>query len=154
MLEVLSEARAGLQTGRVFSPWEWSAREAFGLLAGAMREHVREWLGPGQSPIFARGRFGMRSEFRFPRATATLMTIILAAVVLTIEQARAIVTSLQRVNSPVGPIHPMEFTVWPVLLLVRVGACVAGAVGWAVLFLLHRSGVQRLGDFDASAQSS
>lgn len=41
MLAVLSESRAGLQTGPVFSRWQWSAGEAFGLLAGAMREYVR-----------------------------------------------------------------------------------------------------------------
>jgi len=30
---------------------------------------------------------------------------------------------------------------------------VAGAIGWAILFALHRSGVHRLGDIDSPAQS-
>lgn len=81
------------------------------------------------------------------------MTIILAAVVLAIDQARVIVTSLQHVNPSAVPIHTLQFTVWPVLLLVPVGAALAGAAGWIVLFVLHRSGVQKFADYDPATRS-
>src|SRR6266576_6555723 len=69
-------------------------RELQGLLAGALCEHLRTITGSHYpSPIFSR-RLSMRSEFRFPKATVTLMTIILAAVVMAIEKATAIQDSI------------------------------------------------------------
>lgn len=84
----------------------------------------------------------MRSEFRFPKATVALMTIILAAVVWTIEKAKAISASVPHTSQQVGPIS-VQFTIVPTLVLVLIIAGTAGAIGWAVLFALRRSGVQR-----------
>ena len=65
----------------------------------------------------------MRSEFRFPKATATLMTIILAAVVMAIEKATAIQNSILPSSPPVGPTQPAHFTFLPTLLLILSLAC-------------------------------
>jgi hypothetical protein len=128
-------------------------REVHGLLAGALKEHVRSFTGSyGPSPLFAR-RLAMRSEFRFPKATVTLMVIILAAVVMAIEKATAISASVPRTSPHVGPIQPEHFTLFPTLLLIVSFACVAGALGWAILFALHRSGVHRLADFDPAPRT-
>jgi hypothetical protein len=125
-------------------------REVQGLLAGALGEHLRNIAGsPRSSPIFSR-RLSMRSEFRFPKATATLMTIILAAVVMAIEKATAIQNSVPPSSPRVGPIQPAHFTLLPTLLLILSFACLGGIVGWGILFALHRSGTQRLADFDPS----
>ncbi len=85
----------------------------------------------------------MRSEFRFPKATVALMTVILAAVVFTIEKAKAISASVPHANLPVGPIQ-VQFTIVPTLLVVLIGTAVAGVIGWTILFAMHRSGVQQL----------
>ena len=86
----------------------------------------------------------MRSEFRFPKATGWLMTLILAAVVMAIEKAKAIQASIPEAHPQVGPIQPEQFTFLTSVALLFVCGCVVGAVGWAVLFALRRSGVQRL----------
>ena len=93
----------------------------------------------------------MRSEFRFPKATVALMTIILLAVIMTIEKAKAISESVPHANPPVGPIQPAYITIVPTFLIVFAGVCVCGALLWAVLFAFHLSGVQRLSDLDPSA---
>ena len=93
----------------------------------------------------------MRSEFRFPKATVMLMAIILGAVTVAIDKARAIQASIPYANPHVGPIQPLQFTVLPSLLLILVGACIAGAIGWAIVFALHRSGVHRLSEIDPSS---
>ena len=94
----------------------------------------------------------MRSEFRFPKATVTLMTIILAAVVMAIEKATAIQNSVPPSSQHVGPIQPAHFTFLPTLLLILSFGCISGLLGWAILFALHRSGAQRLADFDPSRE--
>src|SRR5258705_13585227 len=120
-------------------------REVQGLLTGAVREHLRTTRYP--SPIFSR-RLSMRSESRFPKATVTLMTIILAAVVMAIEKATAIQNSVPPSSPHVGPIQPAHFTFLPTLLLILSCPCLVGILGWAVLFALPPSGARRLADFD------
>jgi hypothetical protein len=88
----------------------------------------------------------VRSEFRFPKTTAVLMTIILAGVVVAIERGEAIQASLQAVNPPIGPIQPARFTLLPVIALMFVFVYAAGVIGWAILFAMRRSGVHRLAE--------
>jgi hypothetical protein len=130
-------------------------REVQGLLAGALREHLRTITGSHypSMPIFSR-RLSMHSEFRFPKATVTLMTIILAAVVMAIEKATAIQNSIPPSSPHVGPIQPTHFTFLPTLILILLFACLVGILGWVILFALHRSGAQRLADFDPSRERS
>ena len=94
----------------------------------------------------------MHSEFRFPKATALLMTLILAGTVLTIEKAQAIRASVPDVNPPVGPIQPEHFTFLPIVLLMFAAAYAAGLIGWAILFALKRSGIHRLSGMQDSAK--
>ena len=146
--EVQSEAaKQGMAARNLF----W-LREVQGLLAGALREHLRTITGSHCPPPIVSRRLSMRSEFRFPKATATLMTIILAAVVMAIEKATAIQNSILPSSPPVGPIQPAHFTFLPTLLLILSLACLVGILGWVILFGLHRSGAQRLADFDPSRE--
>jgi len=147
MLAVLSDVHAEVQRKRLVTRVILYAREASGLFLGALQEQMR-MIFPSQG--FQR-RLTMRSEFRFPKATVALMTIILLAVIMTIEKAKAISESVPHANPPVGPIQPAYITIVPTFLIVFAGVCVCGALLWAVLFAFHRSGVQRLSDLDPSA---
>lgn len=144
MLTVLDEVCSDAQQRGLWASAVSCARESVGLLRGALLEHARKILFPQGLPMFLPGRFAMRSEFRFPKTTVTLMTIILIAVVMTIEKAKAISASLPHTGQTVGPIQPETFSTVTTLLTVLAGACVAGFIVWAVLFALQRSGVQRL----------
>jgi len=115
----------------------FQVRETTGLLLGALQEHLRE---------FSMRRFAMRTEFRFPKSTAVLMTIILAGVVLAIDKGKAIQASLPAVNPNIGPIQPAQHTFLPVVALVFLFFYAAGLVGWAILFALRRSGTHRLAE--------
>lgn len=94
----------------------------------------------------------MRSEFRFPKATAPLMAIILLVVIMAIEKATAISASVPHTGQAVGPIQPAHFTIVPTFLIILAAVCVIAGLSWLVLFALHRSGTQRLAQLDPSAQ--
>jgi hypothetical protein len=120
-------------------------REFAGLLHGALQEHSR--VMTGSHLLFPPRRFTMRSEFRFPKATPILMTIILAGVILTIEKATAIEESLPLAYpEQLPPIHPEHFTFFPAMAAIFLSAYAAAVIGWAVLFALRRSGVHRLSE--------
>jgi hypothetical protein len=119
-----------------------AARESAGLLRGALKEHFRALTGSDPLRVVPR-RISMRSEFRFPKTTVALMTIILVAVIVAIEKAKALSESIPPSSTPVGPIHPEYVGVVPAFLMAVGGACVIGLLGWAVLFSLRRSGIHR-----------
>jgi hypothetical protein len=155
MLAVFRAAQTEAWKKDTFMRTRFCAREITGLVAGALSEHVRTIAGFDRPPLIFSRRFNMRSEFRFPKITVTLMTIILAGVVLAIEKATAIEASVPDFYQHVGPIQPAHFTFLPTMLVILGGACLAGAIGWAILFALHRSGLHRLAEFDpASHQGS
>lgn len=159
ILDVLSEVEAETRSKNTPARVLSSMHEAGGLLYGAMREHLwsitgsqgRRRLSPMFTPRFLSRRSTMRSEFRFPKSTVALMAVILAAVMLAIEKARAISLSIPHANPPVGPIHPTQTMIVQVLLATLVWAIGAGAIGWAILFALRRSGLQRISDVNVSA---
>ena len=68
----------------------------------------------------------------------------LAGVVLAIQRADAIRASVSDLNPPVVTIQPAHQTFLPTFALMFLGVYLAGALGWAVLFALRRSGVHRL----------
>jgi hypothetical protein len=154
MMEVLAEVEAETRKKSALARASCEAHETCGLLYGALREHFRSITGSHErsrfSFMFLSRRFAMRSEFRFPKATVALMTVILAAVVFTIEKAKAISASVPHANLPVGPIQA-QFTIVPTLLVVLIGTAVAGVIGWAILFAMHRSGVHQLSAVNPSA---
>ena len=152
MLEVLCEVQAEIRKKSALERAGCAWREAQGLLVGALEEHWRRFMGPYErarlSPF--EGRFVMRSEFRFPKATVGLMLVILAAVMFTIEKAKAISASIPHANPPVGHIHPSQLEILPTLLLAMLSAVGAGVLGWAILFALRRSGIQQLSEMNPS----
>ncbi len=157
MMEVLSEVQAVTRNRSALSRILSGGHEAGGLLYGALREHFRSITGPYDgrmlSSMFLSRRFTMRSEFRFPKATVALMTIILAAVTFTIEKAKAISASVPHANPPVGLIQPTQITIVPTLLVVLLSAVAAGVLGWGILFALRRSGVHHLAEMNPSADA-
>ncbi len=151
MTEVFCAARAEIERRGAMTRGLFWLRELRGLVRGAIDEHIRLLTGSHSWQWLPTRRFTMHSEFRFPKATAILMALILAATVLAIEKARAISASLPYTNPPVGPIHPAHSTfLQPVALLFAV-AYAAGLLGWAILFALKRSGVDRLAGIQNSA---
>ena len=149
MLTVLTAIRADIGRKGPRAQVVAYLREVEGLLSGALREHLRLLCLPQGFSFYTR-RFSMRSEFRFPKSTVALMTLILAAVVMTIEKAKAISASVPHGNPPVGPIQPEHFATVSTLLVLLGGMAVAGALVSVVQFALHRSGIQRLSALDPS----
>jgi hypothetical protein len=155
MMDVLSEVQTETRKKSVLAQVWCGAQEAGGLLHGALHEHLRSITGSydrGLLPsLFSARRFAMRSEFRFPKATVGLMVVILAAVMLTIEKARAISLSIPHANPPVGPIQSTQAAILQILLATLVWAIVSGAIGWSILYVLRRTGVQQLSGMSPSS---
>jgi len=148
MLAVLAEVQRDVRKKSVWTRTATSVRESVGLLHGALLEHYRAVTGSnGFSPS---RRTHMRSEFRFPKATPVLMTLILLAILMAIDKARSIQFSGPYPSPQVGPLKPAELTIVPALLIVLVAASVAGLIGWAIVFALRRSGTHRLAGMNPS----
>ena len=105
-------------------------REVLGVLTGALHTqlHYYDW-----SPF---RRFHMRSDFRFPRTTQVLMTLVLVAVIFAIKRGQAIVVDA---NGPENWTAVLLWVLWVFALL-----CALGSGGYAILFALRRSGLNRL----------
>jgi|SRR5208283_3222295 len=144
MSAVLRERQNEIATRGAMARWISNGREIGGLLRGAAQEHVRAATGLYSWEEFPIRRIRMRTEFRFPKATPVLMTVILVAVVMAIEKARAIQLSVPPSHQQVPPIQSANFTVLPSFVLLLVMGCVAGAIAWAVAYAMRRSGLQRL----------
>jgi hypothetical protein len=153
MIEVFRELQAEAAAKGRFAWSLFCAGEIAGVVAGALRERLYGLGGEDIWILFSNRRFRMRTEFRFPKTTAVLMTIILAGVVLAIEKGEAIEGSLPYANPPVGPIHPVHSTLLPGIVMGFALFYVAGLIGWAILFAMHRSGVHRLDETSAKSGS-
>jgi hypothetical protein len=146
MVTVFSDVKSELSQQKTKARAAFYIRESSGMLAGALREHLRSRLTRSLMPFPAPRRFNMHTEFRFPKTTAVLMTIILAGVVLAIRKGEAIEASLPHVNPPLAPIVPTHSTLLPGIVWGLALFYAAGLLGWAILYALHRSGVHRLSD--------
>jgi len=147
MTAVFLEAHAEAAKRGVITQAMFGVRELGGLLRGALREHLRSITGSYGSTLFSTRRLSMHSEFRFPKATVSLMAIILVGILLTIDKAKSIAASVSYSRPNVGPIHAaQQLMLLPALLIILTGACVVGVVAWAILFALQRSGLHRLSD--------
>jgi hypothetical protein len=144
MTEVFGELRAEATKKGALALAIFYSREAAGLVCGALPEHVRAFAGSQQCLPLPIRRCTMHNQFRFPKSTAVLMTIILAGVVVAIERARAIQASLPHVNPNIGPIQPAQHTFLPGIVLLLAFFYAAGLIGWAILFAVRRSGLHRL----------
>ena len=96
----------------------------------------------------------MHSDFRFRKATVTLLGLILLAVSLAIQKAKDIQASIAYANPQAGPIHAtQQLALFATLFFVLASACIIGLLGWVILFVLRRSGSHRLSDVDTSNRS-
>jgi len=138
MVAVFRDAHADVSAEKLKERISFRVRETAGLLAGAVREHLRTITGSYQSISF-RG-FNVRPEFRFPRSTVILMPIIFGGVILVIEKANTIQVKYAASAGSVWPSLPW-FLAFALLL-----TCAAAMLGWGILFALGRTGVQRLAD--------
>lgn len=145
MIEVFRDIQRDSASQNAFTRGVFCLREMRGLLHGALREHARALGARFDLPLPMR-RFEMRSGFRFPKATAVLMTIILAGVVVAIERGEAIQRSLPDASPKLGPIQPAHFQFLPWILGMLAFFYAVGSIGWIILFALHRSGVHRLAE--------
>ena len=145
MLDVLAQVVAESSRKGLFARAVFACREVRGLLAGVMAEHLHARLGRYQwFHVVSSRRFNMRSEFRYPRATAPMMLVILGVILLVMYKARSIY--MHQGDTYWMPDLPLVFGV--ALLL----TCLAGVVGWLVLHSLHRSGVHRLSEAETWPQ--
>jgi len=124
----------------------FACREAFGLVGGALREHLRALHTDHNWLSFPIRRFTMHHEFRFPKSTPILMSLILAGIVLAIDKGNTIAASLPYTHPEIGPIQPVHHTFFTGLALLFGLFYVAGLIGWGIMHVLHRSGVHRLAD--------
>jgi hypothetical protein len=136
MIAVFSEAKHALRNEQLSQRLSFWARELTGLLCGALREQLYALLGTHSWIPFR--RFDMRPEFRFPRSTVFLMTLVLAGVVLAIEKATNIELKYGGTLGTVWPALPMFF----LLMLLTMSALAASV--WALMFALRRTGMHRL----------
>jgi hypothetical protein len=133
MTSVFSEARQALRLGFA-ARISFCARETRGLLSGALREHLRNILGP-EIPF---RRLNMRAQFRFPRSTVFLMLVVFAGVILAIAQA----TSIQlKYRDAIGSVWPSLVSILCFMLLTM---CAAAVIVLGVLHALRRTGAHRL----------
>ena len=136
MISVFRDAQAEVSTGSFGGRISFRARESGGLLAGALQEHIRIISGSYQLISFT--RFDMRSEFRFPRSTVFLMSIIFVGVMLAMEKANTIQVKYAAGAGSIWPSLP-----W-FLGLTLLFTCATVMVIWGILFALGRTGAHRL----------
>ena len=80
----------------------------------------------------------MRPEFRFPRSTVVLMSVIFGGVMFAMKEASSI-------QAKYGSASESMWRTFPGFAgLIFAFALVMVAIGWAILFALGRSGVHRL----------
>jgi hypothetical protein len=126
--ELQTEVRSARRSERLWPRIAFFLREFAGVLSGALQEHSRAIKG---SPLlFPSGRFTMRSEFRFPKATPILMAVILAGVILAIEKANAIEQSFPLAYpQQLPPIQLEHFTFFPAMAVIFLSAYAAAVIG-------------------------
>jgi hypothetical protein len=138
MVAVFREVDADVHQNGSFATARFYFREIGGLIRGALCEQVRQILGRHVSFPLSPRRFAMRSEFRFPKTTAILMSIIFAGVILAMEKANTIQVRYAAGADSIWPSLP-----W-FLGLTLLFICATVVVIWGILFALGRTGVHRL----------
>lgn len=136
MLSVFRDAHADVSAGSFAESICFRVRETCGLLVGAVQEHVRIISGSDQLISFT--RFDMRPEFRFPRSTVFLMSIIFGGVILAMEKANTIQVKYGEGGGSIWPSLP------GFLVLMFLFTCVMCAARLGILFALRRTGAHRL----------
>jgi len=143
MTSVFAKARQDVREQALLRRGFFYAREAAGLLSGAVRSHLGYALGNDWLPF---RRFDMNRQFRFPRSTVFLMCVILAAVAFAIDKAQHIQANLTGAQLRTETAEP--------LILTFIIVYVAAAAGWGILFALRRTGLHRLDKMSASPNAT
>jgi hypothetical protein len=136
MISVFRDAQADVSDGSFGERMSFRAHETWGLLAGAVQEQLRFISGSYQLISFT--RFNMRPEFRFPRSTVFLMSIIFTGLILAMEKANTIQVKYGAGSGSIWPSLP-----WFLGLTLLV-TCVTAMIVWGILFALGRTGAHRL----------
>ena len=136
MLTVFRDTQSDISAGSIAERICFRVRETCGLVAGAVHEHIRVVNGGYQSISFT--RFDMRTEFRFPRSTVFLMSIIFGGVILAMEKANTIQVKYGEGAGSIWPSLP------GFLVLMFLFTCVMCAARLGILFALRRTGAHRL----------
>jgi hypothetical protein len=146
MVCVFRDAQADVLAGGFRERICFPVRETCGLLGGAVQEHIRAVTG--RYPLISFTRFNMRAEFRFPRSTVFLMSIIFAGVIVAMEKANTIQVKYGEGSTSIWPSLP-----W-FLGLMLLFTCVMCAARLGILFALRRTGAHRLADIQTGANST
>lgn len=151
MVGVFEDRRAEADAKGTYARFRFMAREWAGIVAGAFQEHWRALGGDAIGIGFPTRRFTMHAEFRFPKMTAVLMTIILAGVMVAIKKGEAISVSVPPSSTPIGPIPPTHSVLVGGIVLMFAFVYLAGMIGWLILFAMRRSGIHRLSETSGGA---
>lgn len=136
MTTVFRNAQADIRSRSLRDRLLFGARETLGLVAGAFQEHLR--IVSGHSPLMSFTRFNMRPEFRFPRSTVVLMSVIFGGVMFAMREASSIQAKYGSASESMWRTFPGFAGLTFAFALVMV------AIAWAILFAMGRSGVHRL----------
>jgi hypothetical protein len=136
MIAVFRDAQADVQSGSCRERTSFRTRETLGLFAGALQEHLR--IFSDRSPMISFTRFDMRPEFRFPKSTVVLMSVIFGGVMFAMKEASAVQAKYGSASDSMWRTFP-GFAGWTFAF-----ALLAVAIVWAILFALGRTGVHRL----------
>ena len=149
MLVVVSERLENDGRAGLLSRMKLHGRELAGLLSGAMDERFRFKSSSYLALPVAWRRITMRSSFRFPRAVAPMMLLVLALVSFTISRASS---AAVKATSPHLATAGERFSL-PLSVGLWLGtAYLVGAIVWLLIHSLHRSGTQRLSDVETWPQ--
>ena len=143
MVSVFRDAHADVTAASFRERTGFRVRETCGLLAGAVQEHFHA-AGTG-FPSISFTRFDMRPEFRFPRSTVVLMSIIFAGVIVAMEKANTIQVKYGEGYRSIWASLPWFFVLMLLFTLVT-SAAVLG-----IRFALGRSGAHRLANLQPGA---
>ena len=136
MVLVFQGAQVDAGAGSFRTRISFRSREIRGLLAGAVHEHLH--IIRGTYPSISFTRFDMRPEFRFPRSTVFLMSLVFAMVIFAMEKANTIQIKYGGGADSIWPSLP-----W-FLGLTVFSTCATVTVIWGILFALGRTGAHRL----------
>lgn len=142
MFAVFRDAQADIQSESSWECVSFCSRETLGLLAGAVQEHLR--ILSGRSPIIPFTRRDVRPEFRFPRSTVVLMSVIFGGVMFAMKEASAIQAKYGSASDSMWRTFPGFAGLTFAFTIVTVG------IVWAILFALGRTGVHRLANIQPS----
>jgi len=149
MLAVVSARAEDAGRGGLLTRMRFHGREVRGLFAGAVDERLRFKAGLYLVVPIVWRRLAMRSSFRFPRAVAPMMLVVLAFVSFTISRASS---AAVKFTSPHLTTAGERFSL-PLSVGLWLGtAYLAGAVVWFLIHTLHRSGAQRMSDVETWPQ--